>query len=182
MRDVRRSIPPGERAALEAAVAGRLLALPEVTAAGTILVFYSFGSEVGTRYIAVRLHDRGARLLLPYLDEGAMEAAEVRPGDDLPVTDYGPREPSRRVAVEPAEVDVVVAPGLAFDRRGARLGYGGGHYDRYLARLGGRAVRIGLGFSVQLVDEVPTEPRDELLDVVVTDAETVRVRGGTSHL
>ena len=175
MRDLRRAIPPADRATRAAAVAERLLALPEIGSAGTILVFYPFGSEVDTRAIGAALRERGARVLLPFLDEDGMEAAEVLAGDDLEATDYGPKEPSRRVAVDPATVDAVVTPGLAFDRRGARLGYGGGHYDRYLARLGRRAVRVGVGFSIQLLDEVPTEAGDERLDVVVTDAETVRV-------
>ncbi|HWC32701.1 MAG TPA: 5-formyltetrahydrofolate cyclo-ligase, partial [Actinomycetota bacterium] len=148
-----------------------------------VLLFYSFGSEVDTAEIASRLHDRGVRLLLPYLDETGIEAAEVLPDDDLTPTDYGPKEPTRRTAVDPGEVDVVVAPGLAFDRRGGRLGYGGGHYDRYLARLGARATRIGIAFSMQLLEEIPTDAGDERLDVVVTDEETVRAGpGGTPHL
>jgi 5-formyltetrahydrofolate cyclo-ligase len=62
-----------------------------------------------------------------------------------------------------------VAPGLAFDRDGNRLGYGGGHYDRYLARLGRRAPRVGVAFSLQIVDRVPADEGDERVDVVATD-------------
>jgi 5-formyltetrahydrofolate cyclo-ligase len=107
-----------------------------------------------------------------------MEAAEVLPADGLVPSTYGPKEPAHRVAVEPDAVDVVVAPGLAFDRRGHRLGYGGGHYDRYLRRLGAAALRAGIAFSEQLVEEVPVEARDELLDVLVTDAEVIDLRRG----
>jgi 5-formyltetrahydrofolate cyclo-ligase len=115
-------------------------------------------------------------LLLPFLETEGMEAAEVLPDDDLLATDYGPREPARRVPVDPAEVDVVIAPGLAFDREGYRLGYGGGHYDRYLARLGRRALRVGIGFEQQLVERVPREPTDERLDLVVTNENVVDCR------
>jgi 5-formyltetrahydrofolate cyclo-ligase len=176
MREVRASIDPEERARMVRAVEEQLAALPEFAAAGTVLLFYSFGSEVGTSGVARRVLGDGKRLLLPFLADEGMEAAEVVLGDELSPTAYGPREPARRVAVNPRKVDLVVTPGLAFDRRGRRLGYGGGHYDRYLARLRPDAVRVGIGFSVQVVDEVPAGPADQRVHLVVTDAEVIDCR------
>lgn len=150
--------------------------MPEFASARTVLLFYSFGSEVATRGMAARALADGKRLLLPYLEGGTMEAAEVRSDDELVPTGYGPREPGRRVPVDPAEVDVVVTPGLAFDRRGHRLGYGGGHYDRYLGRLGPAATRVGVGFSAQVVEHVPNEPGDQPVDLVVTDEGKIDCR------
>lgn len=176
MRQVRATVPPRERARLASLVEEALFALPEVAAARTLLLFYSFGSEVATRGVAVRAMEQGKRVLLPYLEGGVMEAAEVRSGDELVPTGYGPREPARRVAVEPAEIDVAAVPGLAFDRRGHRLGYGGGHFDRYLDRLEPHTLRVGIGFSAQIVDEVPTGRRDRQVDLVVTDARVIDCR------
>ena len=176
MRGVRASIDPEERARMVRAVEERLAALREFAAAGTVLLFYSFGSEVGTAGVARRVLGEGKRLLLPFLADEGMEAAEVVPGDELSPTAYGPREPARRVAVNPRKVDLVVTPGLAFDRAGRRLGYGGGHYDRYLARLRPDAIRVGIGFSVQVVDEVPAGPADQQVHLVVTDAEVIDCR------
>jgi 5-formyltetrahydrofolate cyclo-ligase len=176
MRALRGTMPAEARAEAAGRVAGRLFALPEVTAARAVLLFYSFGSEVPTSSMAQHLLDSGVRLLLPFLHDGAMEAAEVRPGESLVHSEYGPKEPGRRVPVDPVEVDVVITPGLAFDRNGRRLGYGGGHYDRYLKRLGTGALRAGIGFHLQVLDEVPAEPHDERVDVVVTDAETIECR------
>jgi 5-formyltetrahydrofolate cyclo-ligase len=176
MRRLRSGIPAPERARLGELVEANLFALPEVGAARTILLFYSFGSEVATRGMAERALADGKRLLLPYLEEGAMEAAEVRSQDDLVPSGYGPREPAHRVAVDPTEVDMVVTPGLAFDPHGRRLGYGEGHYDRYLARLGTGATRIGIGFSVQVVERVPDGPGDETVDLVVTDERVIDCR------
>lgn len=105
-----------------------------------------------------------------------MEAAEVRPGDELRPTDYGPREPAGAAPVDPGEVEVVVTPGLAFDRAGRRLGYGGAHYDRFLDRLRPDAVRVGIAFTAQLVDEVPAGPRDRRVQVVVTEAGAIDCR------
>jgi 5-formyltetrahydrofolate cyclo-ligase len=178
MRALRAAVPAEERLRLARAVEDRLFALPDMRAADTVLLFYSFGSEVETSGMADRVHAERKRLLLPYLEADRMEAGEVLPDDELVPSAYGPREPARRVAVDPAEVGVVVAPGLAFDREGYRLGYGGGHYDRYLQRMGSRAVRIGIGFAGQLVPRVPREAADERLDLIVTDAEIVDPRAG----
>jgi 5-formyltetrahydrofolate cyclo-ligase len=177
MRTQRQEIPRAERARLSLRVEEAFFSLPEVGRARRVLLFYSFGSEVGTAGMAERVLAEGKSLVLPFLEKGRMEAAEVRPSEPLRPTGYGPREPLRRVAVDPGSVDLVVAPGLAFDRGGHRLGYGGGHYDRYLGRLGRGAVRIGVGFSAQLVDRVPAGPGDERVDLVVTDAEIIDCRG-----
>jgi len=176
MRRVRAGIPLEERARLSDLVEEALFAVPEVARARTIMLFYSFGSEVATEGMIRRSRDGGARVLLPYLEAGGIEAAEVRPEDDLIPTAYGPREPRRRAPVDPAEVDVVVTPGLAFDRRGRRLGYGGGHYDRFIDRLRPGALRLGIAFGVQLVDEVPVGPRDRRVQLVVTEAGTIDTR------
>ncbi len=184
MSAVRRALSPDEREALARRVADRLFRLPEVTSATSVLVFYSFGSEVPTAEMAERLLSSGKRLLLPYLDATGMEAAEVRSGDRLVETDYGPKEPGRRVPVQPEDVDAVITPGLAFDRRGHRLGYGGGHYDRYLARLGPGTAAVAIAFDVQVLAEVPADEHDRPVDILVTDAETVDCRreraGGAS--
>src|SRR6266508_1552638 len=88
-------------------------------------------------------------------------------------SDLGPKEPFSRVPVDPAEVDTVITPGLAFDTHGYRLGYGGGHYDRYLVRLRQESFRVGIAFHLQLVPSVPHGPEDQPLDFVVTEQETI---------
>lgn len=176
MRRLRASIPPAERARLADLVEENLLWLPQVIAAETVLLFYSFGTEVATGGMASRVLAQGKRLLLPYLVEDMMETAEVLPGETLEPSDYGPREPARRAAVDPAAVDVVVTPGLAFDKRGNRLGYGGGHYDRYLERMGPGALRVGVAFSLQIIERIPVEPGDQRVDVVISDAGSLDAR------
>lgn len=75
--------------------------------------------------------------------------------------------------VEPTSVDVVVVPGLAFTAAGHRLGQGGGWYDRFLAGTRSDCLKVGVGFDVQLVDELPIEPHDVPLDVVITESGVV---------
>jgi 5-formyltetrahydrofolate cyclo-ligase len=178
MLAVRTSIPDWARRSLAARIEERLFALPEAEAAGTVLLYDAFGAEVPTASMVDRFRARGAVVLLPSLRDGAMEAAEAPSDEDLVATGYGPREPRDPAPVNPGLIDLVVAPGLAFDRRGGRLGYGGGRFDRYLARLRPDARRVGIGFQAQLVDQVPVEPDDEFVDVVVTDAETVACSPG----
>jgi len=158
--------------------AAHLLELPELAGARIVMVFYSFGAEIPTTGLTERLLREGRRVLLPYLDDaGAMEAAELRPDDVPVVTRYGPKEPPRRTPVDPGGVDVVITPGLAFDRRGNRLGYGGAHYDRFLERLPEGTPRIAIGYSLQLLDEVPGGPSDRPVDLVVTEEGVIRCRG-----
>ena len=174
MREMRAAIPPERRRDQARLVEDNVLGLDAVRRARTVLVFYSFGTEIPTAGMIERLSAGGVRVLLPFLDdERQMEAAELGPGEAPVPTSYGPKEPPRRVAVDPGEVDVVIAPGLAFDRRGHRLGYGRGHYDRYLARLGPGSVRVGISFSAQVVEEVPADEGDERVDLLVTEAGTV---------
>ena len=177
MARLRASIPENERSRLTDLLEETLFALPEIREARSILLFYSFGTEVPTGGMAARIMRAGKTLLFPFLTgSGQMEAAELRPGEALEPSGYGPREPGSRQAFDPEGIDLVIAPGLAFDRRGNRLGYGGGHYDRFLARAGTRAVRVGAAFSLQIVDEVPVEPGDEAVHIVVTEQGSLDVR------
>ncbi|MGH2740001.1 MAG: 5-formyltetrahydrofolate cyclo-ligase [Actinomycetota bacterium] len=173
MRRLRARVPLDERAVMESSLENRLLALPQIAGAATVLLFYSFGSEVETSGIAEGLHGSGTRLLLPFIEDDRLEATDVGPGDPLVQTDYGPKEPMRRRPVDPREIDAVVTPGLAFDRTGRRLGYGGGFYDRYLTRVRPDAIRIGVAFAFQVLDEAPADPSDERVNIVVTDTETI---------
>ena len=72
--------------------------------------------------------------------------------------------------VDPTTLDVVIVPGLAFTVDGHRLGQGGGHFDRFLPRLSPSCLKAGVAFREQVVDVVPMEPHDVVLDVVITDA------------
>jgi 5-formyltetrahydrofolate cyclo-ligase len=173
LRAVRSAIPAEERLVLGRSVQDRLIATTAFQEAATVLLFYSFGSEIPTAGIIQRSLDGGKRVFLPLLESGAMLAAELKPGDSLAATTYGPKEPSNRVAVDPAQVGLVVAPGLGFDPLGYRLGYGGGHYDRYLATLPAARPRVGIAFHQQVMDELPREPADERLDLIVTDLEVI---------
>jgi 5-formyltetrahydrofolate cyclo-ligase len=174
----RGKVSPEERAAAADAVARSLADLPEVAGAEKVLGFASFGTELPTDPALARILGAGKRLLLPFVDGPILRAAEVRSMEEVAPGYRGIREPVERVAVDPSTADVVLVPGVAFDRLGARLGYGGGFYDSLLAELDQRVTRVGLCFDRQIVDEIPTAEHDENVSIVVTEARVLRAENG----
>ncbi len=176
VRALRDSVPAPDRTERSRAIAERLLALPEVREAGTVLLFSSFGSEVETSEMIERLHASGKRVALPRVEAGDVVVIAYRPGDAVREAAFGALEPVAGAAVPPEELDVVVAPGLAFDRRGYRVGYGRGFYDRLLRRLRPDGSAIAVAFGLQVVDEVPHSGGDVPVDAIVTEEGTIRCR------
>ncbi|HEX6230719.1 MAG TPA: 5-formyltetrahydrofolate cyclo-ligase [Actinomycetota bacterium] len=167
-----------ERARASEAIADRVASLPEVRVARSVMAFWSFGSEVDTRPLLARIHGAGKAVCLPRIHEGEVVPVEHRPGDPVTPTSFGAMEPAGGRVVRPEELDVVVTPGVAFDRRGHRVGYGGGYYDRLLARVGPEAATVGIAFAIQVVDEVPAGGSDRRVDAVVTEREVIRCPTG----
>jgi 5-formyltetrahydrofolate cyclo-ligase len=180
-RDIRRSVLHERDALLEedrrarsAAITERLMALPELRTSRTVMAFWWFGSEVDTSGLIEALHAVGKRVVLPRVDGREVAAVVYVPGDPTTQTSFGAMEPTSAEIVRPTEIDVVIAPGVAFDRNGGRIGYGGGFYDRFLRTVRADTPVIGLAFAVQLVDEIPRGEHDRLVDVVVTEEELIR--------
>jgi len=143
----------------------RILALPEYAAAGVILGYHAVGGEAETRELIRRARADGKTVCLPaIIGKGVMEA---RRADRLVPGPYGIPAPEGPV-FPPEAIDLIVVPGLAFDRACRRLGQGGGYYDRYLPRTRGYAV--GLAFEWQMVDRLPLEAHDVGVDCVATEA------------
>lgn len=174
--DARDALSAADRDAQAAAVTDRLLALPELAGAQTVMAFSSFGSELPTTQLIEALDAAGVKVVLPVIVDGEIEAHAFRPGDPTTVTHFGAREPAaRHEAVSPTAIDAVVVPAVAFDRSGRRVGYGGGFYDRFLPRTRVDTPRIGIGLSVQLADDdLPAGDFDLRVDVVVVPNEVVR--------
>lgn len=140
----------------------------------------SFGSELDTWRLVARLLQSGRELFVPRADRGDDRLHVHRYPCELEATGFGLRQPRREVPeLTPAEieasVEVALVLGVGFDRRGQRLGYGRGYFDRFLA--GKRFPAVGLAFDEQLVDELPVELHDVPMRVVVTPSELVRRRG-----
>ena len=174
MREARAAIGAHDRERRSRDVAGRLLALPEAARARRALTFLSFGTELSTVPILAGLRAGGVRVAVPVLQEGRMEAVDLPEAAHLVPSSYGAMEPAERIEVAPEQIDLVIAPGLAVDRSGGRVGYGGGFFDGFLRRVRPDCAVVGVCFAEQVVDEVPGGPDDVAVDVVVTDAEVIR--------
>lgn len=168
----RRALTTAQRRRRSLAAAANLLGLEEVRAASAVGLYAPLADEVDPQPAATALRELGVAVVLPRVTGDHLELVEVDDLRDLRPGFRGVLEPQG--AAGRPEVEVLVVPGLAFDRRGGRLGQGGGHYDRLLADLPAATLRVGLSFACQVVDEVPREPHDEPIDVLVTEEEVVR--------
>ena len=153
----------------DGALFARFLALPQVAAADTLLLYHGMGAEPDTSRLFPALWAMGKRLCLPRcLPGGGMEARLIRPDSVLVPHRYGMLEPGADCPpVERDAIDLVLVPGLAFDPSGGRLGRGGGYYDRWLAGFSGRAA--ALCRSGLLLEHVPRAAHDRGGDLVVTE-------------
>ncbi|WP_094191475.1 5-formyltetrahydrofolate cyclo-ligase [Streptomyces katrae] len=180
----RRSLSPESRRTAARALARSALALPELAGARTVAAYVSVGAEPGTRELLDALREAGKRVLLPLLlpdndlDWAAYEgpgslAEAAHPGKMRLLEPSGP--PLGPQAVTGA--DAVLLPGLAVDRRGMRLGRGGGSYDRVLERLeraGAHPALVVLLYDEEVVARVPEEPHDHPVQAVATPSGVVR--------
>jgi len=163
------------RTALSRAIVWDIVETSVYRRSNMIMAYASFGSELQTDEFLRHVLDQGKILLLPRVNR-QRELLEVYwvqdPVQDLQVGTWGIREPKpdRCARVEPAVIDFVLVPGLAFDRRGRRLGYGGGFYDKLLAdTLSPCAWLVAGAFESQMVEKVPVDEHDMPMDVVVTE-------------
>lgn len=142
-------------------------------------IYLSSKLEVPTRYIVRRLYAERKQVSVPRWDP-TMQCYELNdfpPGMPLIQGPMKIPEPLEFIPVHPSGIDCFIVPGLAFDYRGGRLGYGGGHYDRILAKASRNALKIGVCFDFQLYStSLPMEAHDVLLDYIVTERRTIHCR------
>jgi len=158
-----------------AAVTSRLLGLDELESAMTVAAYADLPGELPTGDLLAALAARGMRVLLPVLhDDSSLSWRAAAPGAPYAEGRRGTRHPATGQTVPLSVADVVVAPGLAFDRHGRRLGRGGGSYDRALHGTRPDAALVGVALDETVVDAVPTEPHDVAVHVVVTPTTVLR--------
>jgi 5-formyltetrahydrofolate cyclo-ligase len=161
----------------------KLVELPEYRAARTVLYYVDVRSEVRTRHYLPEALSHEKTIVVPYCVEGELELFHLENMDELAVGMYRILEPKpelrglahKRPAVE--SLDLVVVPGVAFDRTGARMGHGFGYYDKLLHRARPDAPLVALAFECQLFAEVPTEAHDIFMDRVITEKAVHQGRG-----
>ena len=141
---------------------------PRLINADTLLLYSALQDEVPTQSLLDELVAQGKTVLLPrVVSDTDMELRQYTGLQDLQVGAFGILEPTGKLFTDYEKIDVAVVPGMAFDKEGHRLGRGKGYYDRFL-RLLPKTYKIGICFSWQLVDNVPTDEHDILMDQIMT--------------
>jgi len=170
--NLRNAMPLEAIAAKSGEIVQRLRELREIRESSTLMVFLNFGSEVVTDDLIVWGWAEGKRIVVPLCHPESREMTPCLIGGfaDLETGHYGIREPKadRLRVVPPGEIEAVLVPAVAFDRRGYRVGYGGGYYDRFLPKAP-QAARIGAVFACQIVPEVPIDRYDVQVERIATE-------------
>lgn len=164
----------GERDAAGRSIVEKVISLEAYHRASVVMAYAGIGSEVGTDPFLRAVLGGGKALVLPRVNRAAqaLELYEVQDlARDLEPGVWGIPEPrpSTSSPVELGADDLALVPGVAFDRRGGRLGHGAGFYDKLLGSAGRRAPLVAGAFEVQVVESLPVEPHDVFMDLVATE-------------
>lgn len=173
---LRDTLPPDENYAGSVNILSRVIDLPEMVSARTVHTYIgSLPGEVQTIGLIEWLLSEDRTVLVPVtnMQNHKMSCSVLTGLSDLRSTPWGGLEPATVTLIENPHIDVVVVPGLQFDRMGRRLGMGGGFYDAFLRTTD--AFRIALAHPFQIVDRVPTDAHDERVHCIVTPDETIRI-------
>ena len=168
-------------------IVARCMALPEYQRAQTVLFYLDVRSEVRTRNDLDKALASGKKIVVPYCVDGELELFHLEQSDELSVGMYRILEPKpelRTVAakqVDVAEIDMIIVPGVAFDRRGGRTGHGKGYYDKMLEHARTDTPLVALAFECQLFDEIPMQDHDDFMDKVITERAAYNGRGRAAN-
>lgn len=171
------ALPPAFRRRAGREMALALLSLPETMSARIVGLYANFRGEVPTARLGLLLCRAGKSVAFPAVAraERRLVFRRVVHRRQLAAGTYGIREPLPDCPpVAPRALDLVVVPGVGFDRRGYRLGYGAGYYDRFLRTLRPDCFKVGLAYACQVVPILPAEAHDLRLDAVVTEEGVLR--------
>lgn len=177
----RRAQPNKEE--LSGRICEQFLALPEYQAARTVMFYVDVRTEVRTREFLPVALAYGKRVIVPYCVEGELELFHLEDMEELTVGMYRILEPKPELRGLPekradvSEVDLIMVPGVAFDRRGARMGHGKGYYDKLLEHARPDTPLVALAFECQLFDEIPTAAHDVFMDKIITEERIYECQG-----
>lgn len=175
----RDAIPPEVRHTKNRLIHEKLLSVPEFNAAVLPLLFASFRTEVDTMPLIRFFLDALKPVVLPKVEKEnyRLVLREIRSMEEIAPGYMGIPEPtviSDDRSRDLNEVGVALIPGAGFDSTGARIGYGGGYYDRLLTRLINDIPLISLAYEEQIVEEIPSESHDVKVNIIVTDRRIIR--------
>lgn len=170
----RNSSPKEEISGKSKKIQGNLFSLQQYKKSKTVMFFVSFNSEVNTHEM-VKEALKSKTVVVPKVAHHEIEPSVIIDFDNLVPAKFGILEPIETMRIAYKNIDLVLVPGIAFDRQGHRIGYGFGYYDKFLAKVP-KAIKIGLAFDFQVVDEIPHQSHDIPVDFVVTEKRVIECR------
>lgn len=144
----------------------------EYQTAKVVMMYHSFGKEVVTDEI---LCDKNKVILLPRVVQDKLEVCRYHP-DSLKCSNYGIQEPTCEPYNSLSDINVIIMPGLAFTETGVRLGYGKGFYDRFLASVPAKMLKIGLAPDALIMNYIPCDKHDQKCDIIITETRVINTK------
>jgi 5-formyltetrahydrofolate cyclo-ligase len=172
-----------DKDAVSGQIMQRFMQLPEYQSARCVMFYVDVRAEVRTRHVLPAALESGKRIVVPYCVDGELELFHLEQMSELETGMYRILEPraelrelpAKRVAVD--QLDLILVPGVAFDRQGGRTGHGKGYYDKLLEHARPSTPLVAAAFECQLFDEIPTGSHDIYMDKIVTEAAVYPGRG-----
>lgn len=161
----------------------RFMDLPEYQAAKTVMFYIDVRDEVRTRQSLPSALESGKRVVVPYCVDGELELFHLESMEELSVGMYKILEPTEAMReveskrLQPEDLDLIMVPGVAFDRTGGRTGHGKGYYDKLLEHARADTPLVALAFDCQMFPEIPCESHDIYMDKVVTETAVYDGKG-----
>jgi 5-formyltetrahydrofolate cyclo-ligase len=169
---------------LSKAICVKFVALPEYANAKTVMYYIDVRSEVRTRHDLPNALAQGKKIIVPWCNEhGELELFHLENMEELAIGMYKILEPKQELRalphkqVKPSDLDLIMVPGVAFDRSGARMGHGKGYYDKLLQHARLDAPLVALAFECQLFPEIPTAQHDIFMDKIITERAVYKGKG-----
>lgn len=168
---------------LSQVICEKFAALPEYGTAQCVLAYIDVRTEVRTRHYLATLLASGKRVAVPYCVDDVLQLFLLENMDELAIGMYKILEPKPELrelpekCVDVREVDLIMVPGVAFDRRGARMGHGFGYYDKLLEHARADTPLVALAFECQLFPEIPTQSHDIFMDKIITEQAIYEGKG-----
>lgn len=168
MKQLRRQLSYEEIELKSRAAAGAVFGLPQYKDAATVMAYISAFKEISASYV-ISDAIKSKRLVVPVSNTQncTITPSYLKSENELIKGAYGIYEPRTIEKAEISSIDIAIIPGVAFDRRGGRLGFGKGYYDRFLSEYKG--LKIGFCYEFQLVDRLPLDSHDVKMDMIITE-------------
>ena len=171
----RRALSPAEVESRSLQVQKSFLQSDEYCCTESLVLYAPIRNEVDTAELRRHAISMGKRVFYPVVDGDVLIFRQFRSSDDLSKGTFGIDEPVKTCPIcAPEDIDIIVIPGVAFDLKGSRIGYGKGYYDKTLHLLEGTGKLIGFSYDFQLLNEIIGEPHDVAIDVIFTETRTIR--------